>query len=94
MLCGSHIKISNLANHTKKQNKKYQNAKSIGEKLKSKGLIFFVSFFSWILDANDDSYFYFEQTNQFELFLQAFSLLQKIPPTSFSAISFLKLQIE
>ena len=27
MLCGSHIKISNLENHMKKQNKKHQNAK-------------------------------------------------------------------
>ncbi len=46
MLCGSHIKIWNPANHTEKQNKKHQNAKSIGEKLKTKGLMFFVSFFS------------------------------------------------
>ena len=30
----------------KKQNKKRQNAKSIGEKLKTKGLMFFVSFFA------------------------------------------------
>ena len=30
----------------KKQNKKHQNAKSIGEKLKTNGLMFFVSFFS------------------------------------------------
>ena len=30
----------------KKQNKKHQNAKSTGEKLKTKGLVFFVSFFS------------------------------------------------
>ena len=29
----------------KKQNKKPQNAKSIGEKLKTKSLMFFVSFF-------------------------------------------------
>ena len=29
----------------KKQNKKHQNAESIGEKLKTKGLMFFVSFF-------------------------------------------------
>ena len=29
-----------------KANKKHQNAKSIGEKLESKGLMFFVSFFS------------------------------------------------
>ena len=28
----------------KKQNKKYQNAKSIGKKLKTKSLMFFVSF--------------------------------------------------
>ena len=46
MLCGSRIKIWNLAYHIKKQNKKYQNAKSIGEKLKTKSLVFFVSFFS------------------------------------------------
>ena len=45
MLCGSLIKIGNLANHMKKQNKKRQNAKSIGEILKSRGLMFFVSFF-------------------------------------------------
>ena len=45
ILCGSHIKIWNLANHMKKQNKKHQNAKSIGEKLKTTGLMFFVSFF-------------------------------------------------
>ena len=33
-------------NHMKKQNKKHQNAKSIGEKLKTnKGLMLFVSFF-------------------------------------------------
>ena len=30
----------------KKQNKKYQNAKSIGEKLKTKGRVFYVSFIS------------------------------------------------
>ena len=29
MLCGSHIKIWNLANHMKKRNKKLQNAKSL-----------------------------------------------------------------
>ena len=45
MLSASHIKIWNLANHMKKQNKKHQNAKSIGEKLKTKSLMFFVSFF-------------------------------------------------
>ena len=45
MLCGSLIKILNLANHLKKQNKKHQNVKYIGEKLKTKGLMFFVSFF-------------------------------------------------
>ena len=31
----------------KKQNKKHKNAKSIGEKLKTEGLMFFVSFFSY-----------------------------------------------
>ena len=36
MLCGSFIKIWNLANQMKKQKKKHQNAKSIGEKLKTK----------------------------------------------------------
>ena len=45
MLCGSHIKIWNLANHMKKQNKKHQNARYIGEELKTKSLMFFVSFF-------------------------------------------------
>ena len=33
----------------KKQNKKHQNAKYIGEKLKTKGLMFFVSFFRFFL---------------------------------------------
>ena len=42
MLCGSLIKIWILPNHMKKQNKKLQNAKSVGEKLKTKGLMFFV----------------------------------------------------
>ena len=42
MLCGS---LWNLANHMKKQSKKHQNAESIGEKLKNKGLMSFVSFF-------------------------------------------------
>ena len=46
MLCSSHFKIWNLANHMKKQNKKHQNAICIREKLKTKGLMFFVSFFS------------------------------------------------
>ena len=60
-----------------RQNKNYQNPKSIGEKLKSKGLMLFVSFFlvlqdfKFYMDANDDFDFDFEQTNQFELFLQA-----------------------
>ena len=49
MLCGSIIEMGNLANHMKKQDKKRQNAKSIGEKLKTKGLMFFVSFFSCYL---------------------------------------------
>ena len=48
MLCNSHIKIWNLANHMKKQNKKHLNSKSIGENLKTKGLGFFVLlFFMW-----------------------------------------------
>ena len=45
MFRGSLIEIWNLANHMKKQNKNHQIAKSIGEKLKTKGLMFFVSFF-------------------------------------------------
>ena len=49
MLWGSLIKIWNLANHIKKQNKNHQNAESIGEKLKTKGLMFFVSFLSCVL---------------------------------------------
>ena len=40
------LKFDKLANHMKKQSKKHQNAKSIGEKLETKGLRFFVSFFS------------------------------------------------
>ena len=44
MLCSSLVKIWNLSNHKKKQNKKHQNAKSIGEKLKTKGLMPFVLF--------------------------------------------------
>ena len=40
------LRFTYLANHMKKQNKKHQNAKSIGEKLKTKGLMFFVSSFS------------------------------------------------
>ena len=52
MLCGSLIKIWNLANHKKKD----QNAKSIGEKLKTKGLMFFVSFFS--RDLQDFEFWY------------------------------------
>ena len=43
--CGSLIKIWNLANHMKKQNKKHQNAKSIGEKLRVWCSLF--HFFLW-----------------------------------------------
>ena len=39
MLCGSHIKIWNLVNHMKIQNKKHQNARFIDEKLKTKSLM-------------------------------------------------------
>ena len=46
MLHGSLIKIWNLWNHTKKQNRKDQNSSSIGEKLKTNGLILFVSIIS------------------------------------------------
>ena len=55
MLCGSLIKIWNLANHMKKQNKKHQNAKSIGEKLKTKGLMLFVSFFHVICKISNSN---------------------------------------
>jgi hypothetical protein len=40
----------------KKQNKKHQNAKSIGEKLKTNSLMFFVSFFSG--DLQDFKFYY------------------------------------
>ena len=46
MLCSSHIKIWNLANHMKKQNKNHQNAQTIDEKRKIQSLMFFVSFYS------------------------------------------------
>ena len=45
MLCGSLNKIWNLVNHMKKQNKKHHNAKYIGEKLKTKGLMILISFY-------------------------------------------------
>ena len=48
-LFGSLIKIRNLANHMKKQNKEYKNSKSIGEKLKTTCLMFFVSSLSYDL---------------------------------------------
>ena len=38
--------LKSISNHMKKQNKKHQNARSIDEKLKTKSLMFFVSFFS------------------------------------------------
>ena len=41
-----------IANHTKIQNKKPQNARSIGEKLKTKSLMFFVSFSCDFQDVN------------------------------------------
>ena len=44
MLCDSHVEIWNLANDIKKQIKKHQKDNSIGEKLKTKGLMFFDSF--------------------------------------------------
>ena len=49
MLCGSRIKLWNLANHMKKQNKKHQNTRFIDEKLKTKSLMFFVSFFFHVI---------------------------------------------
>ena len=45
MLCRSLIKIQKHANHMKNQNKNHQNTKSIGKKLKTKGLMFFSHFF-------------------------------------------------
>mgnify|MGYP007086939919 CR=1 FL=1 len=55
MLCA--IKIWNLVNHMKKQNKNVKMlARSIDEKLKSKGLMFFVSFFS--CDLRDFKFWY------------------------------------
>ena len=48
MLCSSHIRIWNLANHMKKQNKKHQNARSIGEKpLTFSKVLAFIFFFIW-----------------------------------------------
>ena len=46
MFWGSRIKIWNLANHMKKQNKKRKSARFIDEKLKTESLMFIVSFFS------------------------------------------------
>ena len=40
-----HIRIWNLANHMKKQSKKHWNARFVDEKLKTKSLMLFVSFF-------------------------------------------------
>ena len=37
-----------LANHMKEQSKKHQNTRFIDEKLKTKSLMFFVSFFIWL----------------------------------------------
>ena len=48
-LFGSRVKIWSLANHMKKQNKKRQNANSISEKLKRKGLMFFALFFFHVI---------------------------------------------
>ena len=53
MLCCSLIKIWNLANHMNKQDKMHQNAKSIVEKLKTKGLMFFVWFFHVICKVSN-----------------------------------------
>ena len=44
-----HIKIWNLAKHMKIQNRKHQNGRIIGEKLKTKSLMFFVSFFFHVI---------------------------------------------
>ena len=48
MLCGSHIyyNLKSCKPHKKKQKKKHQNARFIDEKLKTKSLMFFVTFFS------------------------------------------------
>ena len=57
MHCGSHIKILNLGNNMKKQNKKHQNARFIDEKVKNKSLMFFVSFFHVICkNSNSNTY--------------------------------------
>ena len=40
----------------KKQNKKHQNVKSVGEKLKTKGLMLFISFVSCDLELVGRSY--------------------------------------
>ena len=40
------LKFDILQTTWKKQHKKHQNAKSIDEKMKTKGLMFFVSFFA------------------------------------------------
>ena len=53
MLCGSHNEIWNLANHVKKKKKKHQNARFIDEKLKTKSLMFFASFFHVICNISN-----------------------------------------
>ena len=54
MLCGSLIKCWNLTNHMKKLNKKHQN-QLIGEKLKTKGLMFFASIFQVICNISNSN---------------------------------------
>ena len=56
MLCRSHNEVWNLTNHMKKQNKKHQNVRSIGKKLRSKSLLFFISYFS--CDLQDFKFWY------------------------------------
>jgi hypothetical protein len=58
----------------KKQNKKHQNAKPIGEKLKSKGLMFFTSFFHVICKISK----HLAQASCTELILEKKILIRKI----------------
>ena len=65
MNCGSHIKIRNLSNHMKKQNKKHQNVWFIDEKLKTKSMMFFVSLFLVICKAFGASFLYWVDFTHF-----------------------------
>ena len=56
MLCGSNIKIWNQLVHMKNKAKKHKNSKFIDEKLKTKIMMFFISFFS--CDLYDFKFWY------------------------------------